>query len=617
MPTPRIAWLVAALALCGLAAGAKDKPAKSALAETVHVRTVTLPVAVTDGSGAPLEGLTADDFVLKVDGKKTRITNFARVSGSPGAGVAAATAPSGSAGAGEGVPVVTPGTLRVALLVDNRNLSPIRRNAAVERLRRLLEEGEIPDEVPVMIVSSDTSVRVVEPFTTDRGKLDRALAGMETSNASGPQRFEDRERESAQLQDHIRAAIDCMRSPACSNEQQMIHSAVTDIRSYAQGAAQQARPTVEALRMLCNSLSVHSGRKVVLYVGDGFAMTPGEDLVLEMQQSLRSALRGELAASADASQSTTGGPLGGTSGDSGGSRRSRNEQMEQMVNRAFQDVQTYSVSDALDEVMAAATASDVRVYTLQAFGLSSGVVGADVPSSDTAMTLNETMSSGRTRELNLRAPLERMAEQTGGLSLRGTATVSDLTRSVVDDAYTGYSLGFEAPDPPDGKPHAVELSLKGAKGKLRYPRAFLSKDDATRRREQTLAALLVGGDNPYEIGLETGGLEKDALGKALLPVTVFVPVRHMALSSSGGNRVTDLTLEVIVQGPDGDVVVAQEHPIPVRIPADKLEQAMAAVFPVRMKLGVVPGRNRIAVGIWDGSSPNASFATTTVDGPAL
>ncbi|HYL05107.1 MAG TPA: VWA domain-containing protein [Thermoanaerobaculia bacterium] len=164
-------------------------PGPGALAESVEVTVVNIDVVVRDRTGRRVAGLTRDDFVLLVDGKKAEITNF---SGPSGAGAPApavtpearteapaaadgAAAAEAAAGRGAGTPGRQP--LNVVVCVDNFDLQQFRRNRTLEQVRDFVRRRLQPDD-QVMLVSFDPDFHVWHPFRGSAGALGPELDSM-------------------------------------------------------------------------------------------------------------------------------------------------------------------------------------------------------------------------------------------------------------------------------------------------------------------------------------------------------------------------------------------------------------------------------------------------------
>jgi VWFA-related protein len=159
-----IAWLV-------LTAGAArgQAPAEQPFAERVDVHRVLLDVRVTDGLGQPLEGLTAPDFTVRIDGKPAHVESASWVTGAlRGEGVIATPA---------GPPAATAAPTiegRLVVVLIQKDLEPTR----ILGLMRLLLDarsffaGFTPRD-RVAVLSFDSRLRIWSDFTND---LDRIRA---------------------------------------------------------------------------------------------------------------------------------------------------------------------------------------------------------------------------------------------------------------------------------------------------------------------------------------------------------------------------------------------------------------------------------------------------------
>lgn len=122
----------------------------------VDVRLVNVFVNVTDAAGAPVPGLTQDDFALSEDGHPQKITYFERDSGMP---------------------------LSIVLAIDtsgstHKDLS-IEKNAARNFVHALLRPV---DQLDVLDFNSD--VREVVPFTNSVRRIDTGLEYLSTGPAT-------------------------------------------------------------------------------------------------------------------------------------------------------------------------------------------------------------------------------------------------------------------------------------------------------------------------------------------------------------------------------------------------------------------------------------------------
>ncbi len=116
---------------------------------------VSVPVSVSDREGRYISGLEKDDFVIYQDGKEQKVTFFAT----------------------EDEPV------SIALLIDTSEstkavLTDIRQ--AAKDFVALLNKND-----RCMVATFDSEVKVLEPFSSDRGMLEKSIENIQTGEKEG------------------------------------------------------------------------------------------------------------------------------------------------------------------------------------------------------------------------------------------------------------------------------------------------------------------------------------------------------------------------------------------------------------------------------------------------
>ena len=151
-------WLLLILLLPAAQAHAQSPPsARVAQVDTTHYPEVTLYVSVTDASGTPVAGLTADDFQVTEDGQPVTIAHFTGGGASP---ISAVLVIDRSASMGE------EGKLEGA------------RAAA----RAFVEQMRPGDQTAV--IAFDERPRLVQPFTNDTARLDAAIRRIDLGSST-------------------------------------------------------------------------------------------------------------------------------------------------------------------------------------------------------------------------------------------------------------------------------------------------------------------------------------------------------------------------------------------------------------------------------------------------
>jgi VWFA-related protein len=139
--------------------------------EEARVERVVVDAHVTDRRGDPIPGLTAADFLVKVDGRRVPLESVEWIP----ADMPELPPPVGSAGSEEQVPpVAAPGRLIVFFFQTDYNPSRI-----VGLLRMSLQARRFLDSLlptdRIAVVSYDSHLKLRQDFTSDRRKLDDAL----------------------------------------------------------------------------------------------------------------------------------------------------------------------------------------------------------------------------------------------------------------------------------------------------------------------------------------------------------------------------------------------------------------------------------------------------------
>jgi VWFA-related protein len=160
--------LIAALwATAALPAAAQQQPLPEVFGEFLDVRVVNLEVVVTDRSGNRVHGLTADDFVLVVDGQEVAIEYFSEIR----EGIAQ------SEGHIESPPGVEPGEsigTNFLVYVDDNHTRKVDRDPIVRALIDQLDELRPRDRMAV-VVQQGTRLQMLSSWSSSRQDLAAAL----------------------------------------------------------------------------------------------------------------------------------------------------------------------------------------------------------------------------------------------------------------------------------------------------------------------------------------------------------------------------------------------------------------------------------------------------------
>ena len=279
---------------CLPAAFAQTKPAEPDT-DVIRVNTdlVQTDVMVFDKDGHFVDGLKADQFELKVNGKPTPVSFFERVmSGRPATlpnPSSAATGTTGSSAAATGLTSTIVRGRVIIFFVDDLHLSP----ASVERTRKSLldfiDRG-MADNDQVAITSSSGQIGFLQQFTTDRFALRSAVARL--NYRSGPGKtdlyqppmseyiaLKIREGDEATISMYVSEMMkqECVKTPEGLNcymsPQAMRHLVVERAQMITTQSAPDTVNTLALLEGLMRTAAQLPGRKLVFVVSDGFYLS--------------------------------------------------------------------------------------------------------------------------------------------------------------------------------------------------------------------------------------------------------------------------------------------------------------------------------------------------------
>ena len=293
----------------------------------VGVGVVAVPVFVTDKNGKAVPGLTAADFEIEDQGRKTEVVAFQAVDVTNAMPAAEA-----------GTIVQAAARRQFLLLFDLMFSTPTGLMRAREAAIRFVSESFAPSDLAAAATFGQTGVQLLVGFTTDRVQLARAISGLGMV-------------ETQRLRDPLSLAYDL----GVPREGSGIGSAASDrhqdqMLDYLRGIAQQQAKAEQAVYRqrvdgflsgfedLSRALGSVQGRKQVILLSSGF------------DSSVLGGAQGQEAQ--DASRAVTEGRL-----------------WDVQSERYFGDS---AARDALDQLFRTLAASDTVVHSVDVTGLAAG-----------------------------------------------------------------------------------------------------------------------------------------------------------------------------------------------------------------------------------------------------
>ena len=251
---------------------------------------VSVDVIATDASGRPVTNLTAEHFVLKVDGKVRPLQSLQLVQV---ADVDRPELPTRSAPATPDAPkppaafsTNTEARGRAFIFaIDHEHIHPGNERQAIDAATRLLDRLAPEDRVAVVSMPRGA---IEADLSTDRSAARTALQGIVGHAPRKSSRFEFSIKEAFAVfarnngdDTFSKNVIDDMLDRECHNEGPGCTVAIqTDAREYARAMQFSARDTVRSLQSFLSGLSALDRTKSVIFVSESLVQTP--KLIREM-----------------------------------------------------------------------------------------------------------------------------------------------------------------------------------------------------------------------------------------------------------------------------------------------------------------------------------------------
>jgi len=526
---------------------------------------VSVDVVVTRKDGTPVEGLTADDFVVLHGGEPVPISNFREEKRAAGRGDAPPLAPASASPAappvGAGRPL--PGARDAAggarprrhllFFVDDLALPERREREEVFAalgaiLTRTLEPGD-----DAMIVTWRRGIRRVFPFTGDLALLERRLDAVA--------RDAGRLGQEAATELEQLVADDAYYRWAEQGDSELSRNRLIQERWL------EVKSKLVALRGLVGSMAGLEGRKDLILVSRRLSKIAGVEY--EGRHILKDAKAGPP------------GLAGAVSG-----------------------INTMSY---IEDLVDAANAVGVTIHSIYGEGWS-----MDAPSAASPSALPPGVSPldvRRTQQTwsNEMATLGLVSERTGGVLIGSTAEASRFADRVSSGLAHWYSIGYPRPE---GTESSGKISVRVKRPGLvvRSRKAFVDRPAGDAMRERVVANLFRRDESAkLAIAVEAGSPVASGKDRWVTPLRVRVPVRSLALVPDGAEAKGAVTLYRVSATPVGEVSNVAEERHAVRVPAELASADSAVVLDYEVEVEAVDAASRISIGVLDETSGLAGF----------
>jgi hypothetical protein len=260
------------------------------------------------------------------------------------------------------------------------------------------------------------------------------------------------------------------------------------------------------------------------------------------------------------------------------------------------------------KIVQAANANGITIYTLDASGLQT----SDLLTADSRSTKDVHVNDFSTRQ-NMQGPIRMMAEETGGLAAINTNDWKSNLDEVAADFSNFYSLGYRSAKGATDRPHKIEVSVKQKGLRVRTRTSFVEKSVETRTAEAVVASLSYPRtENPLGAALSVGDPKPYDRENYSLPVRISVPIGKLGLLPAGDQYEGQFFIYFVVKDAAGNQSDLQIQRQEVKIPAKDFTAAQRKDFYYDATLLVVPGGQKLAIGVRDAVSNLTSFLQKSV-----
>ncbi|HEY0157995.1 MAG TPA: VWA domain-containing protein [Thermoanaerobaculia bacterium] len=543
----------AVLVLAVAAAFAIDAQETPQLAESIEVRVTNLDVVVTDRSGKPVTGLTAEDFEIYESGTQQPISNFYEV-----------TAQSTSVAEREVMPARN--RRRIVVFVDNFSITPLLRNQALQAFERSLDTLMRPED-EAMLVFWNQGLEIVTPLTSDRNLLVTRFREASKRSAGGTT-VESQRRSIAMLATRL---LDEANSNQTGRSHKVAYAlSLEAARSHGELVWSAGKMLIEDMKRTITTLSGVEGKKALIFIGAELPEHPALELFQEIDSMYFPFIRDiKPAALRDADRRLIGG-------------------MTELANHANANGVTMYMVDGADRSRLA-DASEKSPYDMD--------------------TVNQA-------EVNTPRALRQIAWSTGGIAVPSGKNFASALKTVAGDLSSYYSLGYRSPEGDDVTARRVTVKVKRDGMNVRTRDTYVPKSDEDRVRERLIANVFHAGRivSDFEVTLDTGSIERKNNGRSVLPLVVTFP-SSITLIADGDSLAGSFEVSIVTGLENGALSRVSTSLQPLKFAAaDRSKLDAAKTLSFRAPLEISKGPQIVSVAVTDKLAGTTGFARVRVSG---
>ncbi len=544
---------VAAIAVALLAAAAQAQ-----VSEVIEVHVANVDVVVLDRAGNPITGLTKDDFQIFDNGKPQPVTNFYEMRSQTLAAAEPGTAPAAAGAPAAPEPSAERKKRSIIVFFDSSSIAFFARNKAIDSIQRLMStlvrEGD-----DAMIVNWNRSLKVIQPFTSDRAALQHGVEAMQkkVSNASlmNFEKTQVLEAASNNIQTSLQSGG---RYPM----QKAYDDSVAQWMTYAADLRNVQSQLMSSVSSLFSVLAGSDRKKVFLFMAGELQESPGLDVLAQIDSMFQ-------------------------------------QQGVNISSPAQLQSKDVGISVQLRKLAESASADGITMYMVD--------VG-ERQIDDNGASMRDTTVDFLS-DINTLGSMGMLAETTGGAILNGTKSFDNALREVSRDLDSYYSLGYKPSEGPKQRRITVKVKKPGARVRTRE---FYSLKTADEQISDAVVANVFheGMTGDFAVNVAAGTAEAAEKGTFKVPVTITFP-SDLTYLPEGEKMVGEYAVVFVTASPDGAMSPVTKQVHKVSFPAARASEVGTQPLQTTATLLVKKGTQSVSVAIVDRRGARSGYGKAT------
>ena len=518
------------------AANGRSQSTSSQQPESTQVLKVTSRLVqvnvIVRHKGAPVAGLTKDDFTILYQNRPQQIAHFSEQSYQPVEVTRAATTAAQSNAvfsnrfdASVGIP-----TSVTIILLDALNTPRQQMANARTEITKFLKQLKPNDRVALYGLS--TNLFILHNFTNDAGALLTALEHSKNTSAYQPSASEIEPTDTGS--DNIDAFMESANKHAADMQ-----------------TVNRAEMTANVMAAIANSVVNIPGRKNLVWVSASFPFQIGTGTTADDPTP-----NGSVASSGGMSPNNSNAPGPDNS----------------VQFRTFQK-ELEAASDAVNN-------ANLAIYPVDARGLLGAAnVSADVrtpmPTSSSAASRSRrpVASSQPTPPRENFDTMIELADRTGGRAFYNSNDIENSVRQAVDDSRDSYLLDYYPSDTQwDGTFHTIKVEVKRPGVDVRFRKGYFAIPDASTdplRTEQMMQDAMSSPFQDTDLGLTVEAHPGTASGTRQISLQIGIDANRLHFKQSGETWTDEVQIIWLQFGADGKPASARSQSLTVSLSAEE------------------------------------------------